>query len=150
MRTISAVWSSWGPSHQLRTFLHTLIRKRKGKGRSTGAYWSQKKKGNGREIKPRNVGAKEIRKRKGRKEAKESIGAKKREDKGIYTLALCIDGSGFTHFCCNSGNLTIYALLSGCRKCRDLRVLRAKKLWILGSEPKKRNFQHCLRLYLRC
>ena len=61
------------------------------------------------------------------KEAKERIGAKKREDKGIYTLALCIDGSGFTHFCCNSGNLTIYALLSRCRKCRDLRALGAKK-----------------------
>ena len=107
--------------------MHTLIRKRKGKGRSKGTYWSQKKRGNGREIKPTNVGAKEIRKRKGRKEAKESIGAKKREDKGIYTLALCIDGSGFTHFCCNSGNLTIYALLSRCRKCRDLRALGAKK-----------------------
>ena len=34
------VWSSWGPSPQLRTFLHTLIRKRKGKGRSKGTYWS--------------------------------------------------------------------------------------------------------------
>ena len=77
--------------------MHTLIRKRKGKGRSKGTYWSQKKRGNGREIKPTNVGAKEIRKRKGRKEAKESIGAKKREDKGIYTLALCIDGSGFVN-----------------------------------------------------
>ena len=39
--------------------MHTLIRKRKGKGRSKGTYWSQKKRGNGREIKPTNVGAKE-------------------------------------------------------------------------------------------
>ena len=37
-----------------------------------------KKRGNRHEIKPRNVRAKEIRKRKGRNEAKESIGAKKR------------------------------------------------------------------------
>ena len=47
--------------------------------------------------------------------------------KRICTLVLWIYGSGSTHFCCNSGNLAIYALLSRCRKCRDLRVLRAKK-----------------------
>ena len=86
---------------------------------------------------------------KGREEAKERIGAKKREETGVRSnqqmlepkksgkekagkkprkvLEPKIDGSGFTHFCCNSGNLTIYALLSRCRKCRDLRALGAKK-----------------------
>ena len=38
---------------------------------------------------------------------------------GVYTLVLCVE--------MKMGKSAIYALLSQCRKCRDLRVLGAKK-----------------------
>ena len=50
--------------------------------------------------------------------------------KGIYTLVLCAE--------MEVDKSAIYALLSRCRKCWDSRALGAKKkLWVLGSEPKK-------------
>jgi len=49
----------------------------------------------------------------------------------------------FMHICLQFTHFFLW-----CTKSRDLRVLGAKKNWILGCEPKKQNFQPCQRFLI--
>ena len=112
---------NWGP------FCTHWLGREKGREEAKERIGAKKREETGVRSNQEMLEPKKSGKEKAGKKPRKVLEPKKREDKGIYTLALRIDGSGFTHFCCNSGNLTIYALLSRCRKCRDLRALGAGK-----------------------